>query len=88
MLGVPVVSGEVLMVWTLPTVPSPDADGWARGEVVLLTLPAPVAAGLSAMGKGTAELGSVLSVASRVSVAMEEVTLWPEIVLYPDPLSP
>ena len=87
MLGMPLVSEEVLRVWTLPAIPPPDGDGRAGGAVVLVTLPAPVAAELSVMDKGTAELGSVPPVVSGVAVVKEEVTLCTESVLDPDTLS-
>lgn len=88
MVRVSVVSEEVLRVWMLPVVPSPDGDERARGELVLPTLSALVAAGLSVVDKETAELGSVLSVVLWVSVVMEGVTVRTENVLSPDTLSP
>lgn len=40
MLGESVASGDVLSVKTLLVVPSPEGDGWPRGDVVPLTLSA------------------------------------------------
>lgn len=83
MVGVSVVSEEVLRAWTLPAVPSPDGE-----EVALLTRLVLVATVLSVLDKETTELGSVLFVLSGAPVVMEEVTLWTENVLDPDTLSP
>lgn len=98
MARVSVVSEEVLRVRMLPADPSPEegddgdhgdhGDERAREELVLLTLSALVAAGLSVVDIETAELGSVLSVVLRGSVVSEEMTVWTESVLIPDTLSP
>lgn len=88
MVRVSVVPEEVLRVWMLPAVPSPDGVERAREDLVLLTLSAPVAAGLSVVDIETAELGSVLSVVLRVSVVSEEVTVWTESVPIPDTWPP
>lgn len=83
MVGMSVVSEEVLRAWTLPAVPSSDEEG-----VELLTRLALVATVLSVLDKKTTESGSVLFVLSGALVVMEEVTLWTENVLDPDTLSP
>lgn len=72
-LGVSGASGEVLEASTLPTVPSPGGEGWARAEVKVVTLPeAPAAVFLGVMGK-------------RVPAVREEVTVCTENVLEADP---
>lgn len=83
MVGMSVVSEEVLRAWTLPAVPSSDEEG-----VELLTRLVLVATVLSVLDKKTTESGSVLFVLSGALVVMEEVTLWTENVLDPDTLSP
>lgn len=59
MVGMSVVSEEVLRAWTLPAVPSSDEEG-----VELLTRLALVATVLSVLDKKTTESGSVLFVLS------------------------
>lgn len=71
-----------------PAVPSPDGVERAREELVLLTLSALVAAGLSVVDIETAELGSVLSVVLRVSEVSEEVTVWTDSAPIPDTWPP